>query len=144
MSDVPTATTEADAEPGCVTIGVGGRREQRLSDAVAWREGAVYIVHSTEFDVMAEDEDFREAVDLFAHRVFEYAAMLAEVVEQGDATEEEERALATIAARVMPLLEASKRRESRRWQMPRLRQQRSGHWRHRGTQAKSSSQLSAA
>jgi len=145
MGDIPTATTEGDAEAGCVTLTSSGIAEQPLSDAVAWREDGVYIVRSTEFDMSAEDERFQDALDLFAHRTFEYAAMLAELAQKDEATEEERRVLSLISERVFPFMEAVERREERRrWLIPRRRLQRTGHWRHRGTQAKSSSQLSRA
>lgn len=34
------------------------RRDRELSEARAWREDGVYTLRSTEFDVIAEDEDF--------------------------------------------------------------------------------------
>jgi hypothetical protein len=48
--DLPTATSEETAEEGCVLVR-GPHRDYVLSDAVAWRDRATYIVRSTEFDV---------------------------------------------------------------------------------------------
>jgi hypothetical protein len=138
----PTATSENEAESGCVAARVGAL-EQRLSDAVAWREDGLYVIRSTEFDLMAEDEDFAGALDIFTRRVFDYAAMLADLVSSGEATDGELAVFSTVSARVVPLAQALEQ-ETRRLRLPRLRTQRSGHWRRRATPANGSSRLFVA
>ncbi len=139
---VPTATSESGAESGCVTLRVRNV-ERDISSAVTWREDGVYIIRSTEFDLLVEDEDFKGALDLFVRRTFDYAAMLAALASSGDATDDELAAFSVISTRLVPLIQELEQ-EARRPRLPRLRTQRSGHWRRRGTQASSSSRLSVA
>lgn len=135
--------SETSADLGCVFVR-GPHRDYQLSDALAWREGDLYVLRSTEFDVMAEDEDFDAAVDTFIARLTDYAIMLYELVETGDATTDEHELFHTLAGRLLPIgrdMDASERR--RRPRARRRRGSRSGHWRHCGTRASGSAQLSA-
>jgi hypothetical protein len=140
----PTATSEQTAEEGCVLVS-GPHRDYILSDAVAWREGDTYVIRSSEFDVMAEAEDFSEAIDVFVCRLLDYTSMLHDLVDKDCATPDEASAFMELAGRFFPLVEALQRARPRkrlRWP-PRCRGSGSGHWRHRGTQASGSAQLSA-
>ena len=74
----PTATSERSADEGCVSIR-GPHRDFHLTDALAWREGDVYVLKSPEFGVLAEDEDFDAALDVFVSRLIEYGSMLCEL-----------------------------------------------------------------
>jgi hypothetical protein len=137
---MPVATSEEAAETGCVFVS-GPDGDHQLSEARAWREEGVYTVRSTEFDVIAEDEDFDRAIDVFVAWLIDYAALLAERVDAGKATEDESRTFAVLSARLFPLLreaEQERRRHVRRRRVPS-----SGRWRHQGTPASSSARLSA-
>lgn len=140
--DHPTATSERTADEGCVTV-AGPHRDFHLANALAWLEGNVYVLKSTEFDVLSEDEDFDAALDVFVARLIEYGSMLHELVDAGTATEDEAREFATLSARLFPVLQAM-REEERTKRRPRGRQRGagSGHWRHRGTPASGSARLS--
>jgi hypothetical protein len=143
-SRVPTATSEDDAELGQVWVSAHGE-QCGLSDAAAWIDGGVFIIRSTEFDVMAEDEDFKGALDLFANRIFDYADMLGELVSGNRATPAERETFADLSSRVIPWLKAVDQARSRlHFRLPRLRNTRTGHWQHRATQASGSSRLSVA
>jgi hypothetical protein len=138
---MPAATSEQAAELGCIFVS-SPDGDHQLSEARAWREDGVYTLRSTEFDVIAEDEDFDVAIDVFVAWLIDYGALLAERVDSGKATEDEGRTFAVLSARLFPLLreaEQERRRHIRRRRMPS-----SGHWRHQGTQASSSARLSAA
>jgi hypothetical protein len=138
----PTATSEETAEHGCV-FAKGPRGDHMLSHADAWREGNTYVVRSTEFDVLAEDEDFGRAVDTFVTWLIDRAGLLAELVGAGEATEDEERRFAVLSARLFPLLHATEGQERRR-HIRRRRTTTTARWRHQGTQASSSARLSRA
>jgi hypothetical protein len=138
---MPVATREQAAELGCVFVS-GPDGEHQLSEARAWREKGVYTLRSTEFDVIAEDEDFDRAIDVFVVWLIDYAALLAERVDAGKATEDEARTFAVLSARLFPLLREAQ--QERRRHIRRRRAPSSGHWRHQGTQASSSARLSAA
>lgn len=144
-NDLPTATSEETAEEGCVLVR-GPHRDYILSDAVAWREGATYVVRSIEFDVLAEDEDFEKALDVFICRLIDYTSLLHEQVEAKHATPEESSMFTELAERFFPLLQAMPPgREGRRLRWPpRRRGSRSGHWQHRGTPVSGSTRLSNA
>ncbi len=140
--DHPTATSERTADEGCVSI-TGPHRDFHLANALGWREGDVYVLKSTEFDVLAEDEDFDAALDVFVARLVEYGSMLHELVDAETATEDEAREFATLSARLFPMLQTMREKE-RAKRRPRGRQRGSGsgHWRHRGTPASGSTRLS--
>jgi hypothetical protein len=145
-SPPPTATSEENAERGCV-LGVLGDLRQLLSDAEAWHEGNVYIIRSTEFDVIAEDKDFDQALDKFGTWIIDYAGHLADLVSSHDATSDELETFATLSARILPLFkemehqESRQRKESQRRHAHRRR--RANIWRHHATQASNSGRLSA-
>ncbi len=144
-NELPTATTEETAEEGCVLVR-GPHRDYSLSDAVAWREGSTYVIRSTEFDILAEDEDFEEALDLFICRLLDYTSLLHEQVQAKQATPEESSMFTELAERFFPLVQAMQpgwERPRLRWP-PRRRGSRSGHWRHRGTPVSGSARLSNA
>jgi hypothetical protein len=142
--DPPTATSERTADEGCVSI-TGPHREFHLADAISWREDDVYVLKSPEFGVLAEDEDFDAALDVFVARLFEYGTMLSELVEAGTATEDEGQEFATLSARLFPLFQAMRDEESaKRRPRSRRRGSGSGHWRHRGTPASGSALPSVA
>ncbi|HST34927.1 MAG TPA: hypothetical protein VLJ80_15560 [Solirubrobacteraceae bacterium] len=140
----PTATSENSADEGNVFI-AGPHRDYVLSEAVGWREGNTFILRSTEFDVMAEDEDFEAALDTFIARLADYGIMLGELVEAKEATPEEEEAFRTLSGRFLPLVRAVQEDQQKRRRRPRSRRRGSGsgHWRHRGTPASGSARLSA-
>jgi hypothetical protein len=138
----PTATSQESAEAGCVFIS-GPHRDYVLSDALGWREDDTYVLRSTEFDVMAEDEDFGTALDTFIARLADYSVLLYELVEAKDATEEEEQAFRTLSGRFLPLVQAVQGSGEKRRPRSRRRGSGSGHWRHRGTPASGSARLSA-
>ena len=138
----PTATSEETAEHGGV-FATGPRGDQMLSHADAWREDDVYVIRSSEFDVIAEHEDFQQAIDDFVVWLMDRAALLAELVSAGEATEDEQRAFAVLSARVFPLLRAADEQERRR-HMRKRRATSTATWRHQGTQASSSARLSRA
>lgn len=141
--ELPTATSEQAADEGCVLV-QGPHRDYVLSNAIAWREGATYVIRSSEFDVLAEDEDFNEALDVFICRLLDYTSLLHEQVEAEQATPEESKAFAELATRFFPLVQATQQerdRPKRRWPS-RRRGSGSGHWRHRGTQVSGSPRLS--
>jgi len=143
--EFPTATSEEAADEGCVLV-QGPHRDYVLSDAVAWREGATYVVRSTEFDVLAEDEDFKEALDVFICRLIDYTSLLHEQVETKQATPDESSTFTELAERFFPLVQAMQQDRAKprlRWP-PRRRGSRSGHWRHRGTPVSGSARLSNA
>jgi hypothetical protein len=142
--DHPTATSERTADEGCVSV-TGPHRDFHLADALGWREGDVYVLKSPEFGVLAEDEDFAAALDVFVGRLFDYASMLYELVDAGTATMDEAQEFATLSARLFPMLQTM-REEERAKRRPRGRQRGSGsgHWQHRGTPASASAQLSRA
>jgi hypothetical protein len=137
----PDASSEQSAELGFVFVS-GPEGDYKLSEASAWREDDVYVLRSTEFDVIAEDEDFDRAIDIFVTWLLDHAALLAELVDTGKATEDEAATFAILSARLFPLLRASE--AERRQHIRRRRAPSSGHWRHHGTQAGNSSRLSAA
>jgi hypothetical protein len=138
----PTATTEASAETGCVFVR-GPHRDYNLSDALGWREGDLFVLRSTEFDVMAEAEDFEETLDVFIGRLADYSTVLYELVERGEATEDEVEAFRKLSGRFVPLVQAVQP-ETKKRRRPRSRRRGSGtgHWRHRGTRASGSARLS--
>lgn len=143
-SRTPTATSEDHADFGQVWVSAHGE-ECGLSDAAAWIDDGVFIIRSTEFDVMAEDEDFKEALNLFANRIFDYAGMLGELVSENRATPAERETLADLSSRVIPWMTAVERASNRlHFRLPRLRNTRTGHWQHRATRASDSSRLSVA
>lgn len=137
----PTATSEDSADHGCVFAGVSQGAPHLLARADAWREDGTYVIRSTQFDVIAVDEDFDRALDTFVTWLFDRAAQLAELVGGGEATEDEERTFAALSARVFPLLREIELRERR---LHIRRRRATSSWRHHGTQASSSGQLSAA
>lgn len=147
-SPPPTANSRETAERGCVLAAIGDYR-QLLSHAEAWQEDGLYIVRSTEFDLMADDEDFDQALDKFATWLLDYGTHLATLAGEREATDDELETFATISARILPLFqkmeqqdEARQRKEdpSRHAQ----RKRRANIWRHQETRASSSGQLSAA
>ncbi len=141
VSDPPAAASEQTAELGWVSVS-GPDGDRQLSQARAWHEDGVYTLRSTEFDVIAEDEDFDRAIDVFVAWLIDYAALLAERVDSSKATEDEARTFAVLSARLFPLLreaEQEQRRHIRRRRAPGT-----GHWRHQETQASGSARLSAA
>jgi hypothetical protein len=137
----PAATSESAAELGCIVVS-SPAGDQMLSEARSWREGGVYTLRSTEFDVIAEDEDFDRAIDVFVAWLIDHAALLAELVDSEKATEEEAKTFAVLSARLFPLLQAAE--QERRQHVRRRRAPSVGRWRHQGTQANSSARLSAA
>lgn len=137
----PAATSEQSAEQGWVFVS-GPDGDCKLSEARAWLEDGVYVLRSTEFDVIAEDEDFDRTIDVFVTWLLDHAALLAELVDTGKATEDEAATFAVLSARLFPLLRASE--AERRRHIRRRRAPSSGHWRHHETPASSSSRLSAA
>lgn len=143
MLDLPTATSQETADAGSVFVGNPHGGDYLLSDASSWREGALFVLRSSEFDVMAEDEDFETALGVFIARLVDYSIMLHELVEAGDATEEEAEAFRVLSGRLLPLVAMAQSKERRR---PRLwrRGSGSGRWRHRGTPVSGSAPLSAA
>jgi hypothetical protein len=143
MLERPTAVTQDTADLGCIFVS-GPHRDYVLSDAFGWREGNVFVLRSSEFDIMAEDEDFQRAVEVFIAHVIDYAVMLYELVESGDATEEEAEAFRVLSGRLTPLAEATAQPSTQKRRPRRRRGSGSGHWRHRGTQASGSAPLSAA
>jgi len=141
VSDHPVAASEQAAELGWVFVS-GPDGDRQLSQATAWHEDGVYTLRSAEFDVIAEDEDFDVAIDIFVAWLIDYAALLAERVDSRKATEDEARTFAVLSARLFPLLreaEQEKRRHIRRRRAPST-----GHWRHQETQANGSARLSVA
>jgi hypothetical protein len=142
MLEFPTATTQDTADEGSVFVS-GPHRDYVLSDALGWREGDVFVLRSSEFDIMAEDEDFESALTVFIARLADYTIMLYELVEAGDATEEEAETFRVLSGRLAPLAQAAQQ-ETKRRRPQRRRGSGSGHWRHRGTQASGSVPLSAA
>jgi len=136
----PTATSEDNADHGCVFAGVS-QGAHLLARADAWREDGTYVIRSTQFDVIAEDDDFGRALDTFVTWLLDRAAQLAELVGNGEATDDEERTFAALSARVFPLLREIEMRERR---LHIRRRRATSTWRHHGTQASSSGQLSAA
>lgn len=143
--ELPTATSEDTADEGCVVVH-GPHRDYRLSDAVAWREGTTYVIRSSEFDLLAEAEDFSAALDMFICRLLDYTALLHEQVEAKQATPDESRAFAELATRFFPLVQAmqQERNRTRRQRPSGRRGSGSGHWRHRGTPVSGSPRLSNA
>lgn len=141
-SPPPTATSEETAERGCVLASAapGGRR-QLLSHADAWREGDLYVIRSTEFDVMAEHERFDHALDMFVTWLIDHGAQLAELIDAGDATGDERETFALLSARVFGLLQEAEQHERR---LHLRRRRRTGIWRHHETQAGNSGRLSTA
>lgn len=137
--EFPTATTQDTADAGIVVVS-GPHRDYVLSDALGWREGDLFILRSSEFDILAEDEDFESALAVFIARLVDYAIMLYELVEARDATEEETETFRVLSGRLAPLAQEDVRRR----QPKRRRGSGSGHWRHRGTPASDSVPLSAA
>jgi len=93
---LPTATSEANAEAGCVVV-----EDVPISQAEAWLEDGVYVVRSTEFDLLAEDEDFYEALGLFSDRAADYATALSELISSHEATEDEERLAGLLSRRLI-------------------------------------------
>jgi hypothetical protein len=142
MQDLPTATTQDAADAGCVVVS-GPHRDYVLSDALCWREGDVFVLRSSEFDVMAEDEDFESVLAVFIKRLADYTILLYELVEAGDATEDEAETFRVLSGRLAPLAQAAQQ-DTKRRRPQRRRGSGSGHWRHRGTQASGSVPLSAA
>jgi len=141
VSDLPVAASEQVAELGWIFVsGPGG--DQQLSQARAWREDGVYTLRSSEFDVIAEDEDFDVAIDVFVAWLIDYAALLAERVDSRKATEDEARIFAVLSARLFPLLREAE--QERRRHVRRRRAPGTGHWRHQETRASGSARLSAA
>jgi hypothetical protein len=141
--ELPTATTEDTADAGSVVIS-GPHRDYILSDAVAWREGDVFVLRSSDFDIMAEDEEFETALAIFIGRLVDHAIMLYELVEEGDATDEEAETFRVLSGRLAPLAQTEQQQDTKgRRRLPRRRGSGSGHWRHRGTQASGSVPLSA-
>ena len=139
---IPTATSETNAEAGCVVA-----ENVPISQAEAWLEDGVYIVRSTEFDLLAEDEDFSEALSLFINRAADYAVILSELISSHEATEDEERLAGILSRRLIAAFMAAEersRRKQRRRGLFQRRGPRTGHWRHRETQAGSSTHLSPA
>ncbi len=139
---LPTATSEANAEAGCVVV-----ENVPLSQAEAWREDGVYVIRSTEFDLLAEDEDFYEALGLFIDRAADYATALSELISSHEATADEERLAGLLSRRLIAAFMAAeerRRQERRRRGLFQRRGPRTGHWRHRETQADSSTHLSPA
>jgi hypothetical protein len=139
---VPTATSESDADAGCVVV-----ENVPISQAEAWLEDGVYVIRSTEFDLLAEDEDFDEALSLFIDRAADYATALSELISSHEATEDEERLAGILSRRLIAAFMAAEersRQEQRRRGLFQRRGPRNGHWRHRETQAGSSTHLSPA
>jgi hypothetical protein len=140
--DLPTATSQDSADAGTIFVS-GPHRDYVLSDALGWREGDVFVLRSSEFDIMAEDEDFESAVTVLIARLADYTIMLYELVEAGDATDEEAEAFRVLSGRLAPLAQAAQQGTKRR-RPQRRRGSGSGHWRHRGTPVSGSAPLSAA
>ncbi len=138
-SKVPTASSEKAAEEGCVLAS-----GFFLSEAVGWYEGGVYVLRSTEFDVLVEDEDFAAALDLFVDRLFDYASILSQLIVDKVATDDELEEFAVLSARSFPLFQSLEKAERKRRPTSRKRGSGTGHWRHRGTPAGASAQLSRA
>lgn len=134
----PTATSENSADRGCVFAGVSQGSPHLLARADAWREGDTYVIRSTQFDVIAEDEDFGRALDTFVTWLFDRATQLAELVDDGKATEDEGHTFAELSARVFPLLREIEMQERR---LHIRRRRATSTWRHHGTQASSSGPL---
>jgi hypothetical protein len=141
--EFPTATTQDAPDAGSVFVS-GPHRDYLLSETIGWREGDVFVLRSSEFDIMAEDEDFESALTVLIARLIDFATMLYELVESGDATEDEAEAFRLLSGRLAPLAQATQQQDTTRRRPQRRRGSGSGHWRHRGTQASGSVPLSAA
>lgn len=76
-SNQPTPTHQ----PGIDVIGCGE----------AWVEDHAHFIRSTEFDLLAEGDSFDEALGVFIAQSFEYLALLADLVGEQRATEDEHR-----------------------------------------------------
>jgi hypothetical protein len=99
-------------EAGCVVV-----ENVPLSQAEAWLEDGVYVIRSTEFDLLAEDEDFYEALGLFIDRAADYATALSELISSHEATEDEECLAGLLLRRLIAAFMAAE--ERRRAQRPR-------------------------
>lgn len=60
-----------------------------LSRVLYWREGSEHNFRSVEFDIWAADTDQRMAISKFVDTAEDYATYLNEIVDAGDATQDE-------------------------------------------------------
>jgi hypothetical protein len=131
--------TEAKPSVGAVLLG-----EVELSRAERWFEDGLHVIHSAEFDCVAESPDAEGAVTAFVDNAYDLMLALSELDRAGEATEIERETLALIASRFARAAWDEQRREARRREAAsRMRRRGEPHW-GRHSPASSSSLLSPA
>ncbi|HWD86136.1 MAG TPA: hypothetical protein VG321_10320 [Solirubrobacteraceae bacterium] len=129
------ALTEATAEQGCVTTAGG----VVVAKAERWFEDGVHVIRSTEFDLIAEDEDAEKVIEVFVDNAVDLAIALNELQADGKITEDESRVLNLLSQRFFEAARASERARHRHRIQIQLRNRgnRSGHWRRQAQRANS-------
>ena len=69
--DVPT---EEHPEFGVISM-----HDVVISEVAHWRDGELYVFRSTEFDIIAADEDWDRAIVMFIDSADDYATMVADL-----------------------------------------------------------------
>ena len=118
--------TEANAEHGFVCVRGGA-----LFPAERWFEDGLHVIRSSEFDLLAEDEDPDRAVDVFVESAWELGATLGDLQKRGEATPHEIETLALLSQRFFEAAQAADREQRRRRIQINLRQRghHAGQWR---------------
>ncbi|WCB92287.1 hypothetical protein DSM104299_00977 [Baekduia alba] len=70
----PPRPTEETPEHGVISIG-----DVTLSQVVHWMEHDLFVFRSTEFDVIAADEDLQTAIRAFVESAQDYARMVGDL-----------------------------------------------------------------
>lgn len=94
---VTAEPTETSPEIGQVSSGgvVLSRGERWVED------DGTHVIRSTEFQVVGEGGTLEQAVEIFVDNTFELALYLAELVDDGRATENEREMMSALASRVL-------------------------------------------
>lgn len=66
--------TEDRPEFGVISV-----HDVPISQVAHWRDGDLYVFRSTEFDVIAADEDLQKAIVVFVDNASDYADMVSEL-----------------------------------------------------------------
>lgn len=106
-SDTPT---EDAPEVGCIIVGT-----VCISDVEHWiNEDGLHVFRSVDFDCSGEDEDLWQAGRVFIENAEDLGRFLADLVDAGRATKDEQRVLVTLAQRFFDVYQESEREEERR------------------------------
>lgn len=80
-----------------------------VSEAFFWVEDGIYVIQSSEFDLIGEGDTLEDAVTMFAKNLTGLHNYLADLVSAGDATQDESRIFAMLSKRHLEICKARDR-----------------------------------